>query len=125
MKQMERISDAELEILKLLWESGEALSSAQINDTLKERMGWEKSTTRTLVARLLEKRAISQEKRDMYYYSANVMEKDYLTEQTKSFLSRLYKGNAKDLVASLVEQDYIKPEDIDELRAFWKEGEKQ
>lgn len=119
----EKISEAELEILKLLWSSREALSSAYINDALMNIMGWEKSTVRTLVRRLTEKGALIQEKRDMYYYYPAITEKEYVSAQTKSFLEKMYKGNAKKLVASLFEQEYIRPGDLENIKEFWKKGE--
>lgn len=118
-----KITEAEFEVLKILWERNTALSSAEINESLKRSKGWEKSTIRTLVHRLTEKGALLQEQREMFYYRCAITEKEYLAEQTKSFLEKLYGGNAKNLVASLFEQDYIQPGDIDELKQFWKECE--
>lgn len=124
MNLAKKVSEAEFEILKLIWEKGEAMSSAEINELLKQSMGWEKSTVRTLVHRLTEKGVLLREQREMFYYSCAITEKEYLEEQTKGFLERMYRGNAKSLVASLFEQDYIRPGDIDELKRFWKEGER-
>lgn len=123
MNIINKISDAELEVLKLLWSKNEALSSAYISDALMRMMEWERSTIRTLIHRLVEKGAIIQEKRDMYYYYPTITEKEYVSVQTKSFLEKLYKGNAKKLVASLFEEDYIQPDDIERLKQFWKQGE--
>ncbi len=114
-----KISEAELEVLKILWDKKTALSSTEINDILKEKMGWEKSTIRTLVYRLIEKGALTQEKRDIYYYTPNILEETYIAEQTKNFLHKIFKGNVKNLIASLFEQDYLNPNDIDELKQFW------
>lgn len=122
MDIIERISEAESEVLKVLWDTNKMLSSADINDSLKAKMGWEKSTIRTLVHRLTEKGALIQEKREMYYYSPIITEKEYIDAQTKNFLTKMFRGNAKNLVASLFEQDYIHPNDLEELKQFWKEG---
>lgn len=123
MNILNKISDAELEVLKLLWSMNEALSSAFISEALMKTMGWERSTIRTLIHRLMEKGALIQEKRDMYYYYPTITEKEYVSAQTKSFLEKMYKGNAKKLVASLFEEDYIQPDDIEKLKQFWKQGE--
>lgn len=123
MNIIEKITEAEFEVLKLLWKNNTALSSAEINQALKQSKGWEKSTIRTLVHRLTEKGALFQQQREMFYYSPIITEKEYLSKQTKNFIERLYGGSAKNLVASLVEQDYIQPEDIEDIKRFWMEGE--
>ncbi len=124
MSIAQKISDAELEVLKVLWEKNEAVSSTEIFNELKQSMGWEKTTVRTLVLRLTEKGALLQEKRNVYYYTPAISEKAFIEEQTKAFLKKIYKGNAKSLIASLFEQEYVDPKDIDELKRFWNEGGK-
>lgn len=118
-----KVSEAEFEVLKILWDKDTALSSAEINEALKQSKGWEKSTIRTLVHRLSEKGVLIQEQREMFYYRPAITEKEYLAEQTKSFLKKMYGGSAKNLVASLFEQNIIQPGDIEELKRFWRDGE--
>lgn len=120
---MPKISEAELEVLKVLWEKQAPVSSALLNEYLKAKKGWEKSTVRTLVRRLVEKGVLIQQKKEMYYYIPAVTEEEHISEQTHFFLEKLYKGNAKNLVANLVEQNYINCRDLDELKAFWGKGE--
>lgn len=122
MSIAQKISEAELEVLKVLWDKKAAISSTDIYNELKQSMGWEKTTVRTLVLRLTEKKALIQEKRNVYYYTPAITEKEYIAEQTKYFLKKMYKGNAKSLIASLFEQDYVNPDEIDELKQFWREG---
>ncbi len=125
MSVIEKISEAELVVLKVLWSKNEAISSAYISEVISKETGWDKSTIRTLVHRLTEKGALIQEKREMYYYFPTITEKEYVEAQTRSFLTKMYRGNAKKLVASLFEQDYIQPDEIDELKQFWKKGENE
>lgn len=120
----QKISEAELEVLKVLWDKKTAISSTDIYNALKQRMGWEKTTVRTLVLRLTEKGALVQEKRNVYYYSPAITEKAYIEEQTKEFLKKMYKGNAKNLIVSLFEQDYVNQDEMEELKRFWREGDR-
>ena len=48
------ISPAELEIMRVLWAAGEPLSISEIRASLSQS-GWEASTIKTLVARLVKK----------------------------------------------------------------------
>ena len=65
------ISASELEVMRVLWAAGEPLSIAEIRESLADT-GWEASTIKTLVARLVKKGELVQSKRGVYYYSPAV-----------------------------------------------------
>jgi len=116
----ERISDSELEVMKLLWRAEDALSSAEIREELQKTMGWGATTIKTLISRLLGKEVISQEKRNVFYYRALISEKEYNSWATGRLINRLYRGSAKNLVAALVDSEGLSAEDIEELRAMFR-----
>ena len=120
----EKITDSELEVMHVLWEAADALPIADIRRTMNERRGWEATTTKTLVQRLCQKGAVAQEKRQVFYYRALVSEKEYNDWATGDLIRRLYRGSAKDLVAALVNSDELTTEDIEELRAMFREESK-
>jgi len=121
MKELaERISDSELEVMKLLWRAEDALSSTEIREELQKSMGWGATTIKTLISRLLGKEVIAQEKRQVFYYRALISEKDYNQWATGRLIDRLYRGSAKNLVAALVASEGLSAEDIDELRAMFR-----
>ena len=72
-----RISDAELEVMKVLWEARRELPVTVIREKLQERKGWEPTTIKTLVSRLAGKGVISQEKCGVFYYRPLVTEQEY------------------------------------------------
>lgn len=116
-----KISDAELEIMKVLWDKKIPMKALDIFHELKKNMDWGETTARTLIRRLKEKGFLIQEKREIFYYSPAISENQYMKEQTKSFLDKVYGGKAKGLLASLFEDDYISSNDVEELKKFWKE----
>lgn len=116
-----KISDAELEILEVLWEAGEALNANEIRLRLNVKKDWERTTILTLIRRLLDKGVIAQEKREVYYYMPCVERSDYVKEETKSFLNKFFKGNARNLAAALIEDEDLSREDIEELRAYFRD----
>lgn len=116
----ERISDSELEVMKLLWKAEDALSSTEIREELQKSMGWGATTIKTLISRLLGKEVISQEKRQVFYYRALISEKEYNSWATGRLINRLYRGSAKNLVAALVDSEGLSAEDIEELRAMFR-----
>ena len=119
---MEKITDSELEVLKVLWASDSELPLSKIRSSLQATMNWEAATIKTLLARLVSKNAVLQEKREVFYYSALVSEEEYDAWATARLINRLYKGKASNLVAALLNADGISQDDIDELRQMFSEN---
>ena len=115
-----KISDSELEVLRVLWRAGDALPVTEIRETLQKSRGWEATTVKTLISRLVTKGVLRQEKRQVYYYSPLISEEEYNDWATHDLISRVYHGSARDLVAALVRSDGLSQADIDELRALFK-----
>ena len=115
-----KISDAELEVMKLLWRADDALPVTEIRERLQRSRGWEATTVKTLVSRLVSKGAVRQEKRNVYYYSPLISERDYSDWATDSLIRRLYNGSARDLVAALVQSEGLTQSDVEELRQMFR-----
>lgn len=119
----EKISDSELEIMKVLWDAENALPLSEIRRKLLDSTTWEDSTIKTLLRRLHAKGVVLQEKRNVFYYSAGLSRAEYEEFCTKSLIDRLYHGSARNLVASLVQDHQLTAEDLEELRAILKIGD--
>ena len=115
-----KITDSELEVMKLLWHAKDALPVTAIREQLQSSKGWEPATIKTLISRLVSKGVVRQEKRNVYYYSPVISEKEYSSWATKNLITRIYNGKARDLIASLVDSDGLSREDIVELREMFK-----
>ena len=115
-----KISDSELEIMRVLWRAGDALPVTDIRESLQKSRGWEATTVKTLISRLAAKGVLRQEKRGVFYYSPRVTEEEYNSWATHDLIRRVYHGSARDLVAALVRSDGLTMDDIDELREQFK-----
>lgn len=116
-----KITDAELEIMRVLWASEDPLPLSRLKSALAESHGWSGDTTKTLLRRLCEKGAVEQEKRKVYYYRPLVRQDQLGRYRTQRLIDKLYSGSAKAMVAALVEHDQLGPQDVDELREFFQE----
>ena len=115
------ISEAELEIMKVLWEAESAVTSIEIGEKV-EKHGWKKTTIATFLTRLCEKGAIKAEKQGkLYYYTPLIPAEDYRKNRTENLIQSLYHGSVKELAASLFSDGNLSPEDIAELRSIFDE----
>ena len=115
-----KITGSELEVMKLLWRAEDALPVTQIREELQRTKGWEPATIKTLIARLVTKGALRQEKRGVYYYSPLIGEGEYSAWATRDLIRRVYNGSARELIAALVHSDGLTKEDLDELRQMFR-----
>ncbi len=115
----DKISDSELEVMKLLWRAEDALPVTEIREALQRSRGWEATTVKTLVSRLVSKGVIAQEKRNVFYYSPRITEQEYNAWATGNLIRRLYNGSARDLLAALVHSEGLTRRDLEELQAMF------
>ena len=89
------ISAAELEVMRVLWAAGEPLNITEIRAALADT-GWEASTIKTLVTRLVRKGELRQEKRGVYYYSPEVTREEYGSHAARRLAEKVYGGGANE-----------------------------
>lgn len=120
---MQQISESESVLMKIIWKNGGTALYSQIIDELeKDSSQWKKNTVLTLLSRLIEKRYLKVRKIGRRNeYIALVAEPEYQTLQTHCFLNRVYGGNVRDLVSTLLRQDILSPDDMAEVERYWKE----
>ncbi|MBR1660298.1 MAG: BlaI/MecI/CopY family transcriptional regulator [Oscillospiraceae bacterium] len=116
----EKISASELEVMKALWEAGEALPLTELRQRLQSRLDWSDATVKTLLRRLCEKGAVEQEKRKVFFYRAAVSREDYSGWAAKTLVDKLFRGSARDLVTALVKSDGLSERDLAELRELFR-----
>ena len=121
MIKKNKISEAELEIMKIVWEKQAPAASTEIVRTLKQRCGWEDTTSYTMLSKLVKKGALLRDKQTVSYYSAALSEQEYTLEQTVHLIDKFFSGDSRQLVSMLVENNKISREDIRTLRQFWEE----
>jgi BlaI family penicillinase repressor len=115
MKTAVSISDAESRVLAVLWRDGPSTSERVIAALAEER--WEVSTVKTLLARLLKKRAIRARKKGRrYVYSASLTREQWITAESEGLLSRVFDGRLAPLVQHFSQHRKLSRADIGELK---------
>ncbi|AUS96580.1 hypothetical protein CDQ84_07400 [Clostridium thermosuccinogenes] len=119
-----QISQAEWQVMKVLWECP-GLTAAQISSKVSKENNWSDGTTRTYLRRLIDKGVLryEQDKKDsrIYYYFPVISEQEALEQESRSFLSRIVKGRAGIVLASLVKNSDLTGEEIKELEEILRQ----
>ena len=119
----EKITDAELEIMQVLWKAQKPMTLTQIKAALPGRNG---DTAKTLLRRLCQKGAVAQEKREVYYYRPLVGQEELGCYRVRKLIDSLYAGSARAMTAALVRSEQLREDDLEELRQMfsdmWEEG---
>lgn len=116
MGQAPQISEAEFEVMKVIW-ADHPVSTNEVVEQLREKQDWSPKTIQTMLIRLEKKGAITHQKEGrVYVYSPLVEKEQYLAQESHSFLERFYEGALGQMVASFVEQDMLTAEEVAQLR---------
>lgn len=119
-----QVSDSELTLMKIIWAEGGKALYARIMEALEETGNhWQKNTVITLLSRLVEKGLLKTNKIGRRNeYTAIVTETDYQATQTQNLLDKLYEGDAKGLVSTLIQREMLTAMDYEDLKKFWEGG---
>ena len=110
------VSEAESVVMDVLWRE-HPLSADEVVAALAKTTDWQEPTIKTLLNRLLKKRAIAAERDGRrYLYRPLLKRQDYVHAESKGLLDRLFDGRVAPLVAHFSEQRKLSKKDIAELK---------
>jgi len=124
MKRMPKISESEWQVMRVLWGKSPATAN-EVVAALMPRSGWKPKTIRTLLNRLVKKKALGFEKKGrQYHYYPQVGEQACVRAESHSFLKRVYGGALKPMIAAFLEHEDLSPQDIKDLKRILDEKER-
>ena len=124
-EEIQKISDSEWEVVRILWELGEC-TAAEVCDSLADSFDWSPKTVRTFLARLVQKGAASVEMIDgINHYTALVEETTSKQVVGQSFMNRFFSGGLPSMVAHFVNDDQVTLDELAELQKVIDERRKQ
>lgn len=113
-----KISDAEWAIMNLIWDNG-PMEAADVILNLAEQQGWSDRTVKTMLHRLVRKSALTATTQGRkYIYSAAVRRSVCVRAESRSFLDRVFGGQAGPALMCLVKMADLSPAEADEIRAM-------
>jgi BlaI family transcriptional regulator, penicillinase repressor len=122
MKHIPKISDTEWEVMRIVWAHHPITAADIVAKLTAADPTWHPKTTRTLLARLVEKKALDYEERGrVYVYQPRVSEQECVAAASGSFVERVFGGSLKPMFVHFIEQRRLTRKDLDDLRALLDE----
>lgn len=116
MKHLPQISEAEYEVMKVLWKYA-PISTNEVTEKLSRTSDWSPKTVHTPLKRLVLKEAITYRKESrVFVYTPLVKEQEYLKNANDHFLNRFYNGKISSMVTNYINSEHMTSEDLEELR---------
>jgi BlaI family transcriptional regulator, penicillinase repressor len=121
MKELPKITEAEWQIMKVLWDKA-PITSAGIAEILKPSTNWSTTTIYTLISRLVNKKVIAvKEGSSPHLCYPLISRQEIRNEENKSFLKRIYDGSLNVMFKNFLEDQKLSDEEIEELKQILEE----
>jgi BlaI family penicillinase repressor len=117
MNDVPQITETEWEVMRVIWSKHPATAAEVIERLCAADPTWHPKTARTLLARLVRRKALGFERRGRaYVYEPLVTECECVAVASESFVTRFLGGSLKPMLAHFVEARRLTREDLEELR---------
>ena len=124
MTALPQISEAEYEVMKIVWKHA-PINTNEITEKLTKTTTWSPKTIQTLIKRLVTKGALTYEKQSrVFVYTPLVKESEYIGQESRSFLKRFYNGDITAMVSAYIEKDKLSEAELETLRSLLSKGGK-
>jgi BlaI family transcriptional regulator, penicillinase repressor len=113
-----QISDAEWVVMNLIWRSS-PIEAAEVIDRIAADNGWSAATVKTMLHRLVRKGALATEQNGKKYVYTPAVRRDTCVRQaSRSFLDRVFGGEATPALIHFVKTAKLTDKDVKEIRAM-------
>ena len=116
MKALPQISEAEFQVMKIVWEHA-PVSTNQVTEYLVRTTKWSPKTIQTMLKRLVQKKALTYDKEGrVFIYTPLIGHEDYVNQESRHFLQRFYNGNVVSMVTAFLDMEELSQQEVDELK---------
>lgn len=118
MRNLPQISEAEFEVMKIVWKEA-PINTNEITERLLKTTSWSAKTIQTLIKRLVTKGALTYEKQGrVFVYTPLVQENEYMNHESNSFLNRFYDGDISAMLSAYLENNQLSESEMHHLRSI-------
>ena len=122
MPEIPKISEAEWEVMKIVWSRTSPCTANDIVDALGGIADWKPNTVKTLINRLVNKKALGyKEQRRIYFYYPLVSKDECIKSETRSFAKRVFGGALKPMLVTFLQEEKLSSDEIEELKRILEE----
>ena len=116
MSKSYRISDAEWDVMEVVWNEGSA-TAAEVIEGLTVGRDWSHRTIRTMLSRLVDKGVLKYEVAgNRYVYRPSVTRKRCVRAEGRTFLEKVFDGDLSSLLVHFAQEAKISPAEIEQLK---------
>jgi BlaI family penicillinase repressor len=120
-----KISEAEWVVMEAVWRKY-PVTALEVVQQLTSYKKWQDQTIRTMLRRLIRKKALTYKAEgQVYYYSPVVSREQCVRGESRSFLERVFGGAAHPLLVQLTQETKLSAQEIAELKRILQEKEKR
>lgn len=117
------ISDAEWQVMNVVW-AEQPLTAQEVIAQLATEADWAPPTVKTMLHRLVKKGVLTYEAQgNRYVYRARARRADCVRQASRSFLQRVFGGDAAPLLSHFLRGAKLAPDEIAQLREILDEQE--
>ena len=117
------LTPTEWRLMECLWEHAPR-TGREAADWLRSKVGWNRSTTLTLLRRMTDKGLLRcEEQNGLLHYSPLIRREDAVLRETEDFLERVYGGSVSLMMSAMTKKQKLSEEEIAELYAILAEAE--
>ena len=121
MKKSPGIAECEYEIMKIVWEKN-PIPSREIIERLCPKMNWSPKTVKTLINRLVRKKALNYTSAgNAYLYTPALSREECVAEESESFLQRMFDGALMPMLTHFAKSKRLSREEIRQLKKILTE----
>jgi BlaI family penicillinase repressor len=117
-----RLSEAEWDVMEVLWSSGQPLTATDIDERLQQGRDWSLATVKSLLSRLLAKGAVTPRKEGRRFLYTPAMERAAcVSHESRRFVDRLFGGRLSPLIAQLADEESLDENDVAAIERLLKQ----
>jgi BlaI family penicillinase repressor len=125
MSKLPKISEAEWIVMEVVWRK-HPVTALEVVQQLASHKQWQDQTIRTMLRRLIRKKALTYTANgNVYYYAPAVSHEQCVRGESQSFLARVFGGTAQPLLLQLMQETKLSPEEIADLKRILRDKEKR